>query len=138
MREWEHDGSGYGIGWIISIINNGFRVVHHSGGTIGVSTVLALVSEENLVVAILSNTHSQWPKRILIGILRILLPDKLKDSPGPTDQAVEKPPFTPDKDLAGLWEGYVHTCDKEIPLVLDIRRSGNIYTTLGGQSPKVL
>jgi len=126
IQEWEYDGSGYGIGWVISITNDHLRAVHHSGGTIGVSTVLALVPEENLAVAILSNTLSQWPEAILIGILRTLLPEKLKYFPKPTDQAVKEPPFAPDKELVGLWEGNVHTYEREIPLVLDIWVSGSV------------
>ena len=138
IQEWECDGSGYGIGWVISITNDYLRAVHHSGGTIGVSTVLALVPEENLAVAILSNTHSQWPEAILIGILRILLPEKLKDLPNPTDQATKETPFAPDKELVGLWEGHVHTYEREIPFVLDIGISGSVYTTMGDQSRSII
>jgi CubicO group peptidase (beta-lactamase class C family) len=138
IQEWECDGSGYGIGWVISITNDYLRAVHHSGGTIGVSTVLALVPEENLAVAILSNTHSQWPEAILIGILRILLPEKLNNLPNPTDQATKETPFAPDKELVGLWEGHVHTYEREIPFVLDIGISGSVYTTMGDQSRSII
>lgn len=138
IREWERDGSGYGIGWVISITDDRLRAVHHSGGTVGASTVLALVPEENLAVAVLSNTLSQWPEAILIEILRTLLPGKLKDFPNPTDQAAQEPPFAPDKELAGLWEGHVHTYEREIPLVLDIKVSGRIYATMGDQSRTIL
>jgi CubicO group peptidase (beta-lactamase class C family) len=136
-QAWECDGSGYGIGWVISITNDYLRALHHSGGTIGVRTVLALVPDENLAVAILSNTNSQWREAILIRILRTLLPDKLKDFQ-PTDQAVKEPPFVPHKELIGLWEGYIHTYEREIPLVLDIRVSGSIFTTMGDQSRSIL
>jgi hypothetical protein len=138
IEKWECDGSGYGIGWVISITNDHLRVVHHFGGTIGVSTVLALVPEENLAVAILSNTNNPWRGEILIRILRTLLPDKLKDFPEPTDQTVKEPPFVPDKELIGLWEGHVYTYERKIPLVLDIRVSGNVYTTMGDQSRSIL
>lgn len=137
-QEWEHDGSGYGIGWAISTTNDHLRVVHHFGGTIGVSTVLALVSEENLAVAILSNTNNPWRGEILIRILRTLLPDKLKDFPEPTDQTFKEPPFVPDKELIGLWEGHIHTYERKIPLVLDIKESGKVFTTMGAQSRSIL
>ena len=138
IQEWECDGSGYGIGWVISITKDRLRAVHHSGGTIGVSTVLALVPEENLAVAILSNTLSQWPEAILIGILRTLLPEKLKDFPKPTNRAVKEPPFAPDKELVGLWEGNADAVKRPIPLVMDIGVSGSVYTTMGDQSRSIL
>ncbi len=138
IEEWECDGSGYGIGWVISTTKDNLRAVRHDGGTIGVSTALTLVPEENLAVAILSNTNTQWRGAILIGILRTLLPNKLKDFPAPPDQAAKMPQFSPDKELVGLWKGHVHTYEREIPLVLDIRVSGSVYTTMGDQSRTIL
>jgi CubicO group peptidase (beta-lactamase class C family) len=138
IEEWECDGSGYGIGWVISTTKDNLRAVRHDGGTIGVSTALTLVPEKNLAVAILSNTNTQWRGAILIGILRTLLPDKLKDFPAPTDQAAKKSHSTLDKELIGLWKGHVHTYEREIPLVLDIRVSGSVYATMGEQSRTIL
>jgi len=62
MRDWEHEASGYGIGWFVGVTEDGLRVVQHSGGTLGVSTVLGLLPDEDLAVAVLSNTDSQWPQ----------------------------------------------------------------------------
>ena len=138
MRKWESQGSGYGIGWVISIIKGGLRVLHHNGGTIGISTVLAIVPEENVAAAILSNSLSQWPEMILIEILRTLIPDKLKDFPKLDNATVSKQPFTPDKDFIGIWKGYVRTYDNEIPLVLDIWPTGDIHTTMDGESTDAL
>jgi CubicO group peptidase (beta-lactamase class C family) len=138
IEEWECDGSGYGIGWVISTTNDNLRVVHHFGGTIGVSTVLALVPEENLAVAILSNTNNQWRGEILIRILRTLLPGKLKDLPTPTDQAAKEQPFAPVRELIGQWEGYVHTYERDIPLVLNIGKSSRVYATMGDQARTIL
>jgi hypothetical protein len=36
---------------------------------VGVSTVLALVPEEDLAVAVLSNSDNQWPDMVLIEIV---------------------------------------------------------------------
>ena len=138
IREWERDGSGYGIGWVISETYDHLRAVHHEGGTVGISTVLALVPEEDLAVAIISNRLSQWPEAILIGILRTLLPGKLKDFPTPTDQAAKEPPFAPVKELIGRWEGHVHTYEREIPLVLNIGESSRVYAIMGDQSRTIL
>jgi CubicO group peptidase (beta-lactamase class C family) len=137
MKEWEREGSGYGIGWYIGVTENGLRVVHHSGGTVGVSTVLALMPEENLAVAVLSNTHSQWPDAILIEILCALLSLQPEEFLPPAGGLATEPPFAPDPGLIGSWEGLVHTYEGELSLVLEIGECGGVYATLGEQ-PRTL
>jgi len=138
LEAWECDGSGYGIGWVISTTKDNLRAVRHDGGTVGVSTTLTLVPEENIAIAILSNTKTQWRGAILIGILRTLLPEKLKDFPAPADQTEKKSHSNFDKGLAGLWEGRIQTFEKEIPLVLDIKASGSVFATMGDQPQTIL
>jgi CubicO group peptidase (beta-lactamase class C family) len=132
-RDWEREGSGYGIGWDVGVAEDGLRVVQHSGGTVGVSTILALVPEEDLAVAVLSNTQSPWPDVILIEIVCTLLSLQPEEFLPPADRAADEPPFVPGPELVGLWEGLVHTYEGEIPLVLEIGESGTIYATLGEQ-----
>jgi CubicO group peptidase (beta-lactamase class C family) len=137
MREWEREGSGYGIGWFIGIADDRLRVVQHSGWTVGVSTVLALVPEENLAVAVLSNTQSPWPDAILIEIVCALLSGQPEEFLPPADRAADEPPFAPPPELVGSWRGPVHTYEGEVALVLEIGESGSIYATLGEQ-PRTL
>jgi len=137
MAEWEREGSGYGIGWFVGVSEDGLRVVQHSGGTLGVSTVLALVPEENLAVAVLSNTDSQWPDAIVIEIVCMLLSGQPKEFSPPTDRTADEPSFAPGPELVDSWEGFVHTYEGEIPLALEIRESGTIHATLGEQ-PRTL
>jgi CubicO group peptidase (beta-lactamase class C family) len=108
-RGWEREGSGYCIGWYVGVSEDGLRVVQHSGGTVGVSTVLALVPEENLAVTVLSNTQSPWPDAILIEIVCALLSLQAEEFLPPADRTVDEPSFAPGPELAGLWEGLVHT-----------------------------
>jgi len=138
MREWEHEGSGYGIGWFIGVTEDGLRVIQHSGGTVGVSTVLALVPEENLAVTVLSNTQSPYPDAILIEILCTLLSGQPEEFLPPADRAADEPPFAPDPELVGSWEGLVHTYEGEVALVLEIGESGSIYAALSDQSRTLL
>jgi len=136
-REWEREGSGYGIGWFIGVTEDGLRVIQHSGGTVGVSTVLALVPEENLAVSVLSNTQSPWPDTILIEIVCTLLSGQPEEFLPPVNGTADEPPFVPLPELVGSWEGLVHTYEGEVPLVLEIGESGGIYATLGEQ-PRTL
>ena len=133
MREWEREGSGYGIGWRISVTEDGLLVVHHSGGMQGASTILALVPDENIAVAALSNTHSPWPEAIAVQIGRTLLPGRLEDIPAPGNGPTDRPPFSPGPELVGSWEGHVHTYRGEISLELEIGESGSVYATLDEQ-----
>ena len=137
MREWEREGSGYGIGWYIGVTEGGLHGVHHTGGTVGVSNGLTLVPEENLAVAVLSNTNSQWPDAIQIEILRTLLPGRLGDVTGSTSGATDEPLFVPGSELVGSWEGLIHTYEGEIHLVLEIWESGSVYAALNNQ-PRAL
>ena len=136
-RAWEREGSGYSIGWFVGVTEDGLRVVHHSGGTVGMSSVLALVPEKNLAVAVLSNTDSQWPDAILIEIVCALLslqPEEFL----PVNENADESPFVPGLELVGTWRGLVHTDEGMIPLVLEIGKAGGIYATLGEQPRTVL
>jgi len=136
-RAWEHEGSGYGIGWFVGVTEDGMRIAQHSGGTLGVSSVLALAPEEDLAVAVLSNTDGQWPDAILIEILCTLLSCRPDEFLPPADGPADGPVFIPPPELAGQWEGFVHTYEGEIPLVLEIGESGGIHATLDEQ-PRAL
>ena len=138
LREWEREGSGYGIGWFVGITKGGLRTVHHNGGTVGVSTVLALVPKENLAVTVLSNTNSKWPDVILMEILGKILPDILNGLPDTTSKSSNERRFMPNPALAGLWKGFVYTYEGRIPLALEIQESGNVYATLGNLSRALL
>jgi CubicO group peptidase (beta-lactamase class C family) len=133
MKAWEHQGSGYGLGWFIGITEDGLRVVYHNGGTIGVSTTLALVPEENLAVAVLSNTTSQWPDAILIEILCTLLSLPIDEFLPHVESAVNKPSFDLPQEFVGSWKGIVFTYEGELPLNLKIEESGDIYARFGSQ-----
>jgi CubicO group peptidase (beta-lactamase class C family) len=139
LREWEGKGSGYGIGWFVGVSEEGLRVVQHNGGTLGVSTVLALLPEENLAVAVLSNTHGSWPDIITIEIVSAILslrPEDFLPSAGASSGGGGAgQPFAPPPELVGSWDGWIHTYEGEVPLTLEIQQSGTVYATLGEQPP---
>lgn len=138
MREWEGEGSGYGIGWFVGVTRDGLRVVQHSGGTLGVSTVLVLVPRENLAVAVLSNTDGQWPDLIAIEIVCTLLyrqsEDFIPSAEAMADWGGDEQPFIPPTELIGSWDGLVYTYEGEVALTLEIENSGAVYAALGEQS----
>ncbi len=136
-RTWEKEGSGYGIGWYVGVTQDGLRVIQHSGWTAGVSTVLALVPEEDLAVVVLSNTDSQWSEAILIEIVGSLLSLRPQEFLRPVTEMAEAPPFAPPPGLIGSWEGTVHTYEGVVPLALEVDEAGMIRAQLG-EHPRTL
>jgi hypothetical protein len=132
-KAWEHDGSGYGLGWFIGVTEDSLRVIYHAGGALGVSTVLALVPEEDIAVAVLSNTNSQYPDEILIETLCTLLARNVEEFLPHTDNTIDKAQFDLPYELVGLWSGHIHTYEGEVALTLKIDESDEIYVTLGEQ-----
>ncbi|MGQ0715631.1 MAG: serine hydrolase domain-containing protein, partial [Gemmatimonadaceae bacterium] len=55
---------GYGLGWGLTKDENSYRVVSHSGGMPGVSTVLKLYPSENVAIVALANKNGPAPFRI--------------------------------------------------------------------------
>jgi hypothetical protein len=133
-RDWEYVGSGYGLGWFVGITEDDLHVIYHAGGSLGVSTVLALVPEENLAVAVLSNTNSQFPDEILIETLCTLLSRNTEEFLPQADTVVNKPQFDLPPEFIGSWVGSVHVNEGEVALTLKIEESGDIDATLGEQS----
>ena len=69
--------SGYGIGWATVRNEKGLRMVRHSGGMGGVSTILILLPTENAAIVVLCNASSSAPGEIANQILAALVPDKV-------------------------------------------------------------
>jgi len=132
-RAWEREGSGYGLGWFVGVTRDGLRVVQHSGRTVGVSTVLALVPEEDLAVVVLSNTDNQWPDVMLIEIVCALLARQPEEFLPPAEGAADEGTLAPEREIVGSWSGLAHTYQGEIPLLLEIEESGIIHAALGEQ-----
>jgi CubicO group peptidase (beta-lactamase class C family) len=136
IESWEHEGSGYGIGWFIGVTEDGLRVVYHTGGTLGVRTILALVPEEDVAVAVLSNSDNEWRGLIATQIVCELLSLPLETFLTPDGQAATTQRFVPTSDLVGSWRGSVHTYEGDVGLVLEIEKSGTISAHLAEQ-PRV-
>jgi CubicO group peptidase (beta-lactamase class C family) len=137
LRAWEQNGSGYGIGWFVGITRDGLRVVQHSGGTLGVSTILALVPDHRLAVVVLSNTDSPWPDVIAIETLCTLLSYPPEAFLPVADKTAQESDSVLPSEWAGTWQGNIHTYEGNAPLSLEISADGAIYATLGEQ-PRTL
>ena len=124
---------GYGIGWFTET-RGGHRVVQHTGGMPGVSTLLALYPDDKIAIAVLINSSSLLTMEAYERILAVVLPD----IPRPT--FVNQPGFEvfPPADLVGNWTGKIFTYKEELPITLEIKASGDVHVKLGNQLKTLL
>jgi len=139
-------GRHYGIGWFLQDDKAGRRVVSHSGGMGGVSTLLSIVPEQNVVVVVLSNGASPLPSQISAQILNVVLkaPDEKKPEQAEKPKseqsdvaealAAAKPMEERGlKPLIGRWKGTVHTYNADLPIELRVQEDGDVHVKFEGQ-----
>lgn len=99
-----------GLGWGIRVVN-GVRRVAHGGGMPGVSTMLALYPDEQVVIAVLLNKSvPSATEAVMTELAAIMMPRfaagvRARRAAGPPP-AVERPVLSP---LHGEWRGFIHT-----------------------------
>lgn len=126
---------GYGLGWGITRDDNGHRVVGHTGGMPGVSTVLNLYPSENVAVVVLSNKSSPAPFRIAEEVAAAVLPRyeaTRRERRGRPPEAGTTTSFPP-AELVGAWAGTLRTYDSTVTMALLFQPDGDVHVTLGNQ-----
>ena len=134
-------GFGYGVGWSSYDDEAGFRTVGHTGGMGGVSTVLAAVPSEGVVVAALVNSSSSsLAQQARVEALSWALPsyatarasaEALLLTPAADGGAVPTDVWS---SLSGSWEGGVSTYAGALPLRLHFRSGvDDVHARLGSQ-----
>lgn len=122
--------SGYGIGWGTNE-NSGYRFVSHTGGMMGVTTVLRLVPSEKLAIVALCNARAALCGQVTNRITAVLLPKTADNTPTPLQG--EPPAFKPTPEMIGTWKGSIHTWKGERPMTLWILPSGDVHARMDGQ-----
>jgi len=125
--------TGYGVGWASNSDFFGIRTVSHSGGMSGVNTVLTLVPEHDLAIAILVNGQSQLPFRGVENALAALIPafaerlaaERQKE---PVEPIREEVPT----ELLRHWSGCIETDTGDYPLVLELLGPFEAVALYGG------
>ncbi len=117
--------TGYGIGWDIAE-PRGVRIVSHTGGMGGVTTVLSLVPEHKLAVVVLANANTPLVGEVRRAILGVVLAG---GAPGP---AAAKPPEKGNLP-SGEWTGVLVTYQEELPFTMRFQPSGDVHVKLGPQ-----
>ena len=68
--------TGYGIGWSIRKDERGRRLIGHGGGSVGGTTELRIYPQEDMVIAVISNTSEASCGRFTDGIVDVFLSDR--------------------------------------------------------------
>jgi CubicO group peptidase (beta-lactamase class C family) len=130
--------AGYGIGWGVGD-DNGLHRVAHSGGMPGVNTALYLYPQEDIAIAVLSNTTSRHPFTLAQDIIAGMVPryaDSMK-----ARRARQTPPtprtWSTPTTLAGEWKGTIRTWNGTQPFTLTFQPDGDVVAKLGN-SPRAL
>jgi CubicO group peptidase (beta-lactamase class C family) len=128
------EARGYGLGWGINENRFGIKIVQHTGLMGGVSTVLRLVPELDLVITILTNGQSDLAFRSADDAMAALLPEFREDLAEERANPPEEPPIQPvPSEWFGRWQGVVETYQDTLPFTLDIRSGHEATARLGGQ-----
>lgn len=128
----------YGFGWGVNPGRHGRTLVAHTGGMGGVNTVLRLVPELDVAIAILVNGQSDLPFRGADDALAALDPifreglERERAAPKP----VGKPTPVP-KRLWGDWRGAIETYEGDRTLSLTIRSGTEATARLDGSEAPV-
>lgn len=121
---------GYGVGWRVQPAAKG-TLVSHSGGMGGVSTLLLLVPEHHLSVALLTNGEERGLLKIADDVIPIVVPGW-------------QPPSTPAEEtsnkgkLSGTWRGQLHTYEADLPVEMKFLESGDVHVQVARQMKTLL
>jgi CubicO group peptidase (beta-lactamase class C family) len=127
--------SGYGMGWVMIEHPEGYHVVTHSGGMLGVATDLILIPAEDLAVVVLTNGNGKGVAAAEDLIIQTVLP-KWKGIPDPPE--TDPPPFKSRPELLGDWAGHVHTFVGDRAARLTFLADGQVLFKLEDQVTSVV
>jgi CubicO group peptidase (beta-lactamase class C family) len=127
-----------GLGWGIRTVN-GVRRVSHSGGMPGVSTVLALYPEDQVVIAVLLNKSVPGATTAVLNELSATMLPRFASGLRAA-RARGTPPPAPKPDLAplqGEWRGFVYSYADSVPVTLT-SVADTLRVSLAGAAPLLL
>lgn len=120
----------YGLGWQITERAGGRRVIHHSGGMMGVTAHLLFIPSERIAVVMLANRQPFKIEALEEQILAVLLPDWQAGYFGRASSSRAAPiPVS----ATGEWRGGIDTYAGRIPLAMTLLDSGEVQVQLKGQ-----
>lgn len=142
-------GSDFGIGWGTdsNYRGTGFRAVGHHGGNVGWHSLLVLLPEEDVAVAILVNANGNILDPVADEVLSVVVPEfgprrkahlkARKEAASRNNPAGPSNAKTP-SNAVGKWTGNVTTFEGEVPMTIWIEESGAASAVIGNQPKTAL
>ncbi|MBL8983409.1 MAG: beta-lactamase family protein [Gemmatimonadetes bacterium] len=129
----EGPGLTRGLGWAIRADEFGYRRISHTGGMPGVTTMLALYPQANVVVVVLLNKSQPAAMvRIAQELAAAVLPGydaKLREA---LARPAVAPPVADWTSLVGRWRGYVRSYADSLPVEFSVAPTGPHNVRVGG------
>ena len=147
-RETPEDGTGYGLGWFVAD-EYGYRKVWHTGSMPGVSTMLALYPDLDIVVVVLMNDLARDLRVSISQEIAAALDEGYAAARREARAAAATVPpsaargnaskedrshgFRPPADLVGTWTGHLRTWREDLPMDLTVDLDGDVHVDVDGQ-----
>jgi CubicO group peptidase (beta-lactamase class C family) len=135
--------SGYGIGWVIEQSEWG-PIMSHAGGMGGTVAQLIFLPRHGIAISAMANNFCAAPHEIEQYILPVILPGfaekqaELEKNKPSVAASTPAPVIQPIPELLGEWRGTLHTYEKELPMSLSFKPSGDVHAKLGEQLPTLV
>jgi len=125
-----YDSTIYGLGWYYKPNDNGYKIVWHEGGMMGASSMIKLIPEKNIAIAVIINTSNrQFCNVITNELSKVVLPEY---QPTPINEETEianYKSYTADSTYFGNWTGTIKVENLDIPCSMKFQPDGNIIIT---------
>lgn len=136
---WDYD---YGLVWSVGTDMKGRKHIFHGGGGVGVDAHMALIPEEQIAVAVLTNggrgeNGVLVADDILRNTLAVVLGDQVENVQIDYTMQDAQTSGLPGV-LLGEWRGTVHTLKQDIPAQLWVKENGEVHAQLGDQFKMLL
>lgn len=126
-------GTYYGLGWYVRPDDGGQRVLWHEGGMPGASTIIKLVPDRGIAVAVLANKTevNAVTQAVADDALRALLPEY---APGPFDATANYVPYGAQAPFLGVWYGSVAVAGRSLPCELSFAADGKVTLAIAPEA----
>ncbi len=137
-KDPQHPDGVMAMGWGSVELESGHRWLISNGSIGGANSMLTLLPDDDLAVAVLTNiTSSSLADETAVRIADVVVPgfaEEVGRVIGAFEAAHAPRPLEPDSALIGSWGGALLNRGNEVPMVLSIRNDGSMRVRVADQS----
>lgn len=125
-----YDSTIYSLGWYYKPNDNGYKIVWHEGGMMGASSMIKLIPEENIAIAvILNSSNRQVCNDITNEFSKVVLPEYQATPINEETEIANYKSYTSDSTYFGDWSGTIKVENLDVPCSMKFQPDGNIIIT---------